>query len=345
LINIGQKKLEKYRQIYIIAEIGSNHDQDIKRAKNLIRMAKNCGADAAKFQSFRTSQLISKDGFGTKSSFQENWNKSVWDMYLTNEMPKEWHFELADYAKSEQIDFFTSPWDVESLNMLTEVDAPAIKIGSGDIDNFDLLRRAGVTKKPILLGTGASSISDVDAAVEIIRSTGNDKLLLMHCVANYPSDITQANVRVLPVLERCFGLPVGYSDHSPGDLVLLSSVSFGAVAVEKHFTDDKSRNGPDHGHSMEPKEFTDMVKKIRTLQSALGDGVKRVMPDEKDSRLLQRRSLHAVRSIKAGERFSRENVSLLRPATGIPAKYLDVVLGRTARSGIKEDSPIMWSDL
>jgi N-acetylneuraminate synthase len=260
-------------------------------------------------------------------------------------MPKEWHFELAEYAKSEDIDFFTSPWDPESLDLLIKVDAPAIKIGSGDIDNFSLLKRAGATKKPILLGTGASSISDVDAAVKIVKTTGNNKLVLMHCVVNYPSDINQANIRVLPILENCFGLPVGYSDHSPGDLVLLSSVSLGAVAVEKHFTDNKNRSGPDHRHSMEPKEFTEMVNKIRTLQNALGDGIKRIMPDEKETKLLQRRSIHTIRTIKSGEKFSRENISLLRPALGIPARYLSIVLGRTARLDIKKDRPIKWSDI
>ena len=345
LISIGEKKLSKYENVYVIAEIGSNHDNNLGRAKNLIQLARECGANAAKFQSFTAQGLISKRGFEKKSSFQSRWKKSVWDTYVAAEMPREWHYELADFAKSQGIDFFTSPWDDEALAFLAKINAPAIKIGSGDIDNYDLLLKAGQTGKPILLGTGASTLAEVETAVDIIRSTGNNKVVLMHCVVNYPSDINQANVRALPVMESTFGLHVGYSDHSQGDLVAISSVSLGAVAIEKHFTDDKTREGPDHPHSMNPREFTEMVSKIRTLQKALGDGIKRPVNDERETKIVQRRSIFAIKPIKKGEKITKNNVRLLRPAVGIPPKYLENIIGRSAARDIEQYEPIQWSSI
>lgn len=345
MTSIGKKKLKKYESVYVIAEIGSNHDGNLARAKNLIQLAKECGADAAKFQSFIAEELISKRGFENKSSFQSKWKKSVWDTYVSAEMPRKWHFELSDYAKSQGIDLFTSPWDEEALDFLVKIDAPAIKIGSGDIDNYDLLAKAGATLKPILLGTGASTLSEVETAVNIIKSAGNSEIILMHCVVNYPSDINQANIRALLTLETAFGLPVGYSDHAPGDLVPVSSVSLGAVAIEKHFTDDKNREGPDHPHSMAPKEFSQMVAKIRTLEKALGDGMKKPVADEDETKILQRRSIFAVKKIKRGDKIAKTDVRLLRPATGIAPKYLDVVIGRTASHDIEAYEPVQWSHL
>lgn len=345
LISIGQKKLRKYENVYVIAEIGSNHDNNLARAKNLIQLAKECGADAAKFQSFTARGLISKRGFERKLAFQSKWKKSVWDTYVAAEMPREWHHELADFSKSQGIDFFTSPWDDEALEFLTKINAPAIKIGSGDIDNYDLLIKAAKTTKPILLGTGASTLAEVEAAVDVLKSAGNDKIILMHCVVNYPSDINQANIRALPAMESAFGLPVGYSDHSPGDLVAVSSVSLGAVAIEKHFTDDKAREGPDHPHSMNPKEFTEMVFRIRTLQKALGDGIKRPVSDEQETKVLQRRSIFAIKSIKKGERITKNNIRLLRPSIGIAPKYLETIIGRTATRDIEQYEPILWTSI
>ncbi len=343
-ISIGGKQLEKYRSVYLVAEIGSNHDNDINRARNLIQLAKECGADAAKFQSFTAKGLISKRGFEKRSSsFQSRWKKSVWDTYVSAEMPRDWHYELADFAKSQSIDFFTSPWDDEALDYLVKIDAPAIKIGSGDIDNYDLLGKAGLTKKPILLGTGASTMGEVETAVNVIRSTGNNEIVLLHCVVNYPSNINQSNIRVLPVMESAFDLPVGYSDHSPGSLVATSAVSLGATVIEKHFTDDRSREGPDHSHSMNPKEFKEMVYNIRTLQSALGDGIKTPVDDEKETKVLQRRSIFAIKPIKKGQKLTKENVRLLRPAIGIAPKYWDVVIGRTVTRDIEQDEPVQWS--
>ena len=345
MISIGQKNLKKYEDVYVIAEIGSNHDNDLNRAKNLIQLAKECGADAAKLQCFTADGLISKKGFESKSSFQSKWKKSVWDTYVAAEMPRQWHYELADFSESQGIHFFTSPWDEEALEYLVKIDAPAIKIGSGDIDNYELLYKAARTGKPILLGTGASSLAEVEVAIDAIKSTGNNKIVLMHCVVNYPSDINQANIRALSAMEAAFGLPVGYSDHSPGDLVAVSSVSLGAVVIEKHFTDDKTREGPDHPHSMNPKELTEMISKIRTLEKALGSGIKIPVSDEQETKVLQRRSIFAIKSIKRGEKITKSNVRLLRPAIGIAPKYLDIVVGRTATRDIDQYEPIQWSSI
>lgn len=315
---------------YVIAEIGSNFDGSLMKAKKLIKLAKKCGADAAKFQSFKTEELLSRNGFERKSAFQSRWKKSVWQVYKDAELPRKWHKELNNYAKKIGIHFFTSPWDFDAVDLLKKLNVPAIKVGSGDITYLEILKKIGSLKKPIFLATGASTIKEVSDAVKAIKSTGNHKIILMHSVTQYPSPIEQANLNVLQTLMKNFKLNVGYSDHSPGSLVPLASIALGASVIEKHLSLNPRSKGPDHLHSMSPKSFAKMVQDIRTLEKALGDGQKRIEKSEKETRIVQRRGIWTIKKIKKGEKFNNNNIKPLRPVKGMSASNYKEILGRKA---------------
>lgn len=344
-IKIGKKYVGDNYPCYIIAEIGSNFNGSITLAKKLIKLAKKCGADAAKFQTFRTEDLISKKGFEKKNAFQKKWNKSVWDVYKNAEFPRKWHTELNSYSKKLGIDFFTSPWDFDAVDYLVKLKAPVIKIGSGDITYLEILKYIASKNIPILLATGASTLEEISIAVKTIKSVGNDKIILMQSITQYPSKISDANVKVLHTLKNKFNLNVGYSDHSPGSLVSLSSVALGACVIEKHFTLDSNMPGPDHPHSMSPDSFESMVKEIRTLETALGTGVKKVENSEKQTRIIQRRGIWTIKSIKKGEKFTRENIRPLRPIKGLSSSNYEHLLGRICKHNMKEFHPISKNDL
>jgi len=262
-IKIGKATVGIGNPCYIVAEIGSNFDGSLSKAKKLIKLAKQSGANAVKFQSFLTKNLLSKNGFEKKSAFQNSWKNSVWETYERAELPRKWHQELSQYSKKNGIDFFTSPWDFDAVDLLDSLDVPAYKIGSGDITYLKILKYIGKKKKPILLGTGASTIQEISQAVKTIKSTGNNKIILLQSITQYPSPIESANYLVLNTLKKKFKLNVGYSDHSHGMLVALASVALDACVIEKHFTDNPKLKGPDHPHSMDPKSFQKMVESIR----------------------------------------------------------------------------------
>ena len=344
-IKFKNKLVGENQKCYIIAEIGSNFDGSLTKAKKLIRLAKLSGADAVKFQTFTAENLISKSGFDEKNAFQKNWKKSVWDTYKSAEFPRKWHKILNDYSKKLQIHFFTSPWDFEAVDMLNDLNPPAIKIGSGDITYNKILRYIGSKRKPVILATGASTMKEVENAVKVIKSTGNSKIILLHSVTQYPSVIEEANLLVLNKMKEKFKLNVGYSDHSPGSLIAIASVTLGACIIEKHFTENPNLTGPDHPHSMDPKSFQSMVKDIRLLQYALGNGIKKVEKTEKETRIIQRRGIWTTSAIAKGEEFTEENVKALRPALGISISKYDSVLGKSAKKNFHAYQPIKEKDL
>jgi len=333
-IQIGKTKVGYGNACYIIAEIGSNFDGSLSKAKKLIKLAKDSGANAAKFQSFLTKNLLSRKGFAKKSAFQNSWKNSVWNTYEKAEFPRKWHYELSQYSKKIGIHFFTSPWDFDAVDLLDSLDVPAYKIGSGDITYLEMLKYIGKKKKPVLLGTGASTIQEISQAINTIKSTGNDKIILLQSITQYPSPIEFANFSVLDTFQKKFKLNVGYSDHSPGMLVALASVALGACVIEKHFTDNPKLKGPDHPHSMDSKSFREMVANIRYLEKAKGDGIKKVEKIEKETRIIQRRGIWTVKPIKKGEKFTSDNIQALRPDLGIPASKYRQILGKTSRSNL-----------
>jgi len=338
-VKIGDRWVGEGEPAYIIAEVGSNFDKSIDRAKSLIDLAKECGADAVKFQCFSADTIVSEKGFeGLTVGFQSKWDKPVYEVYKDAEFPRKWHKELFDYANAKQIDFLSAPYDMEAVDILDELGVKVFKIGSGDITWHEIIEHIARKAKPVILATGASTIDEVGEALRVIRSTGNEQIILLQCVTNYPSHFEYANIRAMKAMGDRFGLAVGYSDHTPGSLVPLGAVALGGCVIEKHFTDDKSRKGPDHPFAMDGKDFKEMVDSIRRLEKALGSPDKDLYDEEHETVILQRRCLRAARDIPRGTQISEEMIVALRPAPkeGLLPKDKAVVIGKRTKEDIKK---------
>jgi len=346
-IRVGNRSIGKDSPCYIIAEIGANFDGDIEKAKRLISAAKECSADCAKFQSFKAEKIVSAGGFAKMNlkGVHGSWGRPVHEVFRDAEFPREWHKELNDYCKEIGIDFSTSPYDYEAVDLCEELDLPFIKIGSGEITWLEMLEYIARKNKPMFLATGDATMSEIDEAIRTIEATGNTNLVLMQCITNYPSLIESANINVLKTYKRAFHIIVGYSDHSPGPVVALGSVALGAKVIEKHFTLDKKDKGPDHPHSMDVNEFKRMVYYVRELEEAMGSSRKVVVEEESETVYVQRRGLYTTKFIPKGKKVETDDVTVLRPALGIYPKYKNIVIGRIASRDIEADSPIYWEDL
>ena len=343
VLDIGGRLVGRDHPTYVIAEVGSNFDGSLERAHALVKLAKDCGADAVKFQSFKPEWIISKENFDNlKTSFQAKWKESVWEVYEKATFPRDWHEKVLRFCEDEKIQFFSAPYDAEAVELLEKLKVPAHKIGSGDITWLEHVERVAKTKKPVILAAGAATMAEVDEAVRTIRATGNESFALLQCVTQYPTPFEDSNVRAMVSLEQAFDCVVGYSDHTPGSVVPLAAVALGGRIIEKHFTDDKTRKGPDHPFAMDGKDFEKMVREIRDLEKALGNGVKRVMPSERETYSIQRRCLMAAGDIKAGTVMKREHIAVLRPQKGLLPKELPNVVGRTAKKAIKKGEPLVW---
>ncbi|MBN1571509.1 MAG: N-acetylneuraminate synthase [Acidobacteria bacterium] len=342
-ILIGQKVIGSGSQVFVIAEIGINHDGSVSQAQRLIDAAAEAGADAVKFQSYRTDHLLipSRDRYiqqtdGTESAYQ---------MLRRCELKWEDQAKLKKHANERDILFLSTPFDAESADFLDALDVQAFKIASGDITHVPLLRHVAAKGKPILLSTGMSYLSEVADAVWTLRSAGAREIVLMHCVSSYPALPVQMNLRALQTMQSYFELPVGLSDHSEGILLSLVAVPLGAVVIEKHFTLDKNSPGPDHKASMDPEDLKEMVKSLRNVESSLGDGRKRPSDIEEESRLLGRRSIVAAADIRANEKIAEWMLTFKRPSSGIEPRHWDKAIGMTARRNIGKDTILQWEDL
>lgn len=347
-IKLGERWVGNGEPVYIIAEIGSNFDRSKERAKMLIELAKDCGADAVKFQCFTADKIISKEGFNElKIGFQSKWRKSVYKAYKSAEFPREWHNELFHYATKKGIHFFSSPYDKKAADALDKLDIPVFKIGSGDITWHEMLRYIAKKGKPIILSTGASTIAEIDEALKVIRSEGNVDIVLLQCVTNYPSHFEYANIRAMKAMGEIFDVLVGYSDHTPGTIVPLGAVALGACVIEKHFTDDKTRLGPDHPFAMDGREFKGMVDGIRTIERALGSPVKDLYEEEKQTATLQHRCLRATKDIRRGTQITEDMIDILRPAPedSLNPKYKQIIIGREVKVDLKKGDPFTWKKI
>lgn len=346
-IKIGNRIIGPDYPTYFIAEIGGNFDGSIDKAKHLIDAAKESGADCAKFQTFTAETIVSEGGFSkmTLHGVHGSWGRTISEVFKDVEFPLEWHQEIANYCKSVGIDFSTSPYFKEAVDLCADMHLPFIKIGSGEITWLEMLDYIARKGLPIMLATGDATISEIDEAVRTIEKTGNKDLVLMQCITNYPSKIESANVNVLKTYQNAFNCLTGYSDHSPGHVVALASVVLGARVIEKHFTLDKKDKGPDHPHSMEPHEFKFMVDSIREVERAMGSTRKEVVDEESETVFVQRRCLYAKRDLKAGQIISEADIDVLRPALGIPPKFKNVLIGKTINKDIPARDPIFWEDL
>lgn len=347
IIKIGSRLVGQGQPTCFIADIGSNFDGNLEKAKKLALAAKEAGADVFKIQSFLSSKIVSGPSFAKMNlkGIHGTWDKPIDEIFKDVEFPREWHKELFDYCKEIGIIFSSSPYDFEAVDLLDELGVDFFKIGSGDITWPEMLKYIAKKGKPMILATGASALAEVDEAVSVIENTGNNDLVLLQCITNYPSKIESANINVLKTYETAFDIITGYSDHSPGDVIPLGAVALGAKVIEKHFTLNKKDKGPDHPHSMEPQEFKQMVERVRLLEKALGSARKEVVEEESETVIVQRRSLHLKRDIKKHEVIQREDIIELRPAVGILPKYKDIVAGRQAKIDIKAKEAIYWKDI
>lgn len=351
-VKIGSHHIGLDHPTYFIADISANHDGDLDRAKILIRLAKEAGADAAKFQNFRAAKIVSDYGFTSMKqqlSHQASWKKSVFQVYADASIPFDWTPVLKEECDKVGIDYFSSPYDFEAVDYLDPF-VPAHKIGSGDIDWLEMLEYIANKGKPVIISTGAANIGEVQQAVHVLLKT-NQQVVLLQCNTNYTAsrvNFDHINLRVLQTYQILFpGLVTGLSDHTHGHATVLGAVALGARVIEKHFTDDNTRVGPDHPFSMTPATWKEMVDRTRELERAMGSSDKFITENEKDTSVVQRRCLRAAREIKKGEKITRDCIDVLRPATigAIKPDQLDRVVGTTALHDLPFGKEIRWIDL
>ncbi len=331
---IGAREVGSGRPCFVIAEIGSNHGGELETARRLIVESADAGADAVKFQTFRADEIVSRRR-----------RPEVHELLRGLELPADWHAPLRDAAGANGVEFLSTPFDPRSADLVRSVDPPAYKIASGDVTNMPLLRHVGAFGRPVLLSVGAATEDEIAAAVATLRAAGVEALVLLQCVVSYPTPVEAANIRVLDWLRARFDLPVGYSDHSPGVLVPLGAVARGACVIEKHVTYDRTADGPDHAFALEISELRRMVEEIRTLEAALGTGVKDVADVERDARWRARRGLYARRAVRKGEVFGAADIAILRPAEGLAPSELERVIGSRAARDVDALAPIEAQDL
>jgi N-acetylneuraminate synthase len=332
---IGNKLINETSRPYFIADIGANHDGDLERAYKLIELAKLAGADAAKFQNFQADKIVSKSGFnnlGEKLSHQSKWKKDVYEVYKDASVSYDWTEKLKKKCDEVGIEYFTSPYDFQSVD---EVDpyVNLYKIGSGDITWLEIIDYIVKKKKPILIATGASDMTDVERAMKLITQFTND-VVLMQCNTNYtgdPDNFNYVNLNVLKTFKKMFpNVILGLSDHTSGHATVLGALALGARVFEKHFTDDNLRDGPDHKFAMNPQSWREMVDRSLELFYSLGDGIKRVEPNEFKSKIVQRRAIRCKNDMLPGEIITTDSVEFLRPipSNGIEPYRIDEILGK-----------------
>jgi N-acetylneuraminate synthase len=363
-IQIGSHTIGENHPTYFIADISANHDGDLERARLLIRLAKEAGADAAKFQNFRAPKIVSDYGFktlGGQLSHQATWMKTVFEVYADASIPFEWTPILKEECDKVGIDYFSSPYDFEAVDML-EPYVPAHKIGSGDITWTEIMEHIARKGKPVILSTGASDLGDVQRAVhtilaiQMLRTFDYERrnlpqLVVMQCNTNYTASLENfdhIHLRVLNTYRVLFpNVILGLSDHTSGHATVLGAVAMGARVIEKHFTDDVLRNGPDHPFSMTPASWREMVDRTRELERALGSADKCVGGNEQQTVIVQRRCLRASRDIQAGEIFDRPMIDVLRPATpgAIMPYEIENILEMRALHDIPAGKELRWTDL
>jgi sialic acid synthase SpsE len=352
LLDIGGKTIGDGHPTYFIADIAANHDGDLERAKALIHLAAQAGADAAKFQHFKADTIVSDFGFknlGQQQSHQAAWKKSVVEVYRDASVPELWTRALKDACGEAGICFFTSPYDVALVDHVDPY-VPAFKIGSGDITWLEIIEHIAAKQKPYLIATGASSMDDVDRAVQAALAI-NPRIALMQCNTNYTAELANLKYIQLNVLKSYRAMypdmVLGLSDHTPGHATVLGAIALGARVIEKHFTDDTQREGPDHAFSMDPSSWRDMVEAARQLEAALGCGIKKVEPNERQTAVLQRRAIRLSRDLPAGSVLTREHLTVLRPCPvdAISPAHLEQIPGKTLRRAKRSGDHLQWSDL
>jgi N,N'-diacetyllegionaminate synthase len=330
---------------FIIAEAGVNHKGSLDLAKKLIDVAAQAGADAVKFQTFKADKVISV--FAPKAEYQKqpsSAHETQLEMVKKLELGETAHKELISYCRSQNIIFLSSPFDLESIDLLQKLGLEIFKIPSGEITNLPYLRKIGGLEKRVILSTGMANLGEIEDALDVLIAAGTniDKITILHCNTEYPTPMLDVNLRAMLTIARAFSVRVGYSDHTLGIEVPIAAVAMGASVIEKHFTLDKHMEGPDHRASLEPDELKAMVKAIRDIEKVLGNGIKKPSPSELKNKPIARKSIVAAKNIHKGELFTEDNLAVKRPGTGISPMRWDEVVGRRAVRDFQIDEEIRW---
>lgn len=330
-------------QTFIIAEAGVNHNGNMDLAKKLIEKAAEAGADAVKFQTFKAEKIVARNA--DKAAYQKQStgnNESQFEMLQRLELDEAQFKELAVFCRQSDITFLSTPFDLDSVDMLAAMGMPVFKIPSGEITNLPLLRKVGSLRKKIILSTGMASLQEINEALKVFIKAGSliEDITVLHCSTQYPTPASDVNLKAMQTIAAACKVAVGYSDHTLGTEVAIAATALGAQVIEKHFTIDRSLPGPDHQASLTPQELRDMVFAIRNIEKALGNGIKEPTPAELDNLRVVRRSIVASTSISKGEKFSPDNLTVKRPATGLSPMQWDAVIGQEALRNFEPDEPI-----
>jgi N,N'-diacetyllegionaminate synthase len=343
---IGGRSVGAGQPVYVIAEVGANHNRDIGIARELIDVAAGAGADAVKFQTYSGDRIYSRKTprFEYLKGISE---KTPAELLEEISLPREWQEPLRDYAVERGIQWFSSPFDHEAVAELDALDVPALKIASFEIVDLPLIRRAAETSRPLLISTGMATMEEIGEALEAAGEGGASAVGLMQCTSVYPAPAERANLRAMATMRSEFGVPVGLSDHTEGIVVPIAAAALGAAFVEKHFTLDRSMKGPDHPFAIEPDELEAMVRGIREAQAGLGDGSKSGPGPEESEEMyrLARRSLIVTRDLPAGTVLEPEMITVKRPGYGIAPKHLEEVVGRALSVSVEDDDILTWEML
>lgn len=328
---------------FIIAEAGVNHNGSLELAFKLIDAAKEAGADAVKFQSFKADKLVSKKA--DKAEYQKqttDTSESQYEMIKKLELSIDEHKKLIEYCNKIGIQFLSSPFDLDSIDLLNELGLEIFKIPSGEIINLPYLRKIGKLNKNVILSTGMADLGEIEDALDVLIDNGTDKnnITVLHCNTEYPTPFEDVNLRAMVTIKNSFGVKVGYSDHTNGIEIPIAAVALGAEVIEKHFTLDRNMKGPDHKASLEPNELKQMVSAIRNIEKALGSGIKKPSQSELKNKPIVRKSLVAIKEIKKGEKFTEEIIGIKRPGTGISPMRWDEIIGSVAQKDYAEDELI-----
>jgi N-acetylneuraminate synthase/N,N'-diacetyllegionaminate synthase len=334
-IQIGTSVVSSGGPVFVIAEAGVNHNGDVGIAKRMIDVAKNAGADAVKFQTFKAESLVTFDA--PKADYQQATTKpgeSQLEMLRKLELSESAHYILKEHCDKTGIIFLSTPFDEASADFLEGLKIPAYKLSSGDLTNWPLIEHLARKGKPLIISTGMATLDEVSEAVCTATTAGCKELVLLHCVSNYPAAAAETNLRAMATMQKQFAIPVGYSDHTVGIAVSLAAVALGAAVIEKHFTLDRNLPGPDHRASLEPFELESLVQGIREVEVSLGSGEKGPSASELETAKVARRSIVAASSIQCGSVLQRESLVMKRPGTGLPPSMLKTLLGKRARTDI-----------
>ena len=342
-INIDGKLIGDDYPVYVIAEMSANHLQNFDRAKEIIREAKNAGADAIKLQTYRPDTLTlnchTSEFLATPGSPWEGMN--LYDLYKTAYTPWEWHKDLISYASELGITCFSSPFDFSAVDFLENLNVPAYKIASFEIIDVPLIKKVASTGKPIIISTGIAEISDIQLAIDTCMAHNNDNIILLKCVSEYPTPFEELNLRTIPNMKETFSCLTGLSDHSMGSCVPIAAVALGACVIEKHLTLKRSDGGPDGSFSMEPDEFARMVVEIKNIKKSLGAVTYKLSEKQKKSKE-RGRSLYVSAEIKKGEQFTVNNIKSVRPGYGLAPRYYEEVLGKRSKKDLYIGDALKW---